>query len=633
MQRDKANKSRTRGDMTMSHIRSSRHLAMPRNVFEISPRKIHPQRGGVTTQQPVNRSHLNESNRMNVTESTGDLPSESNLTNTSTATINASQGRQRDRMKDVRANESDRKMMRPSWITLTPTHKNLVIHSLGSLNESNASYSNFMHKHYGDLKDGFFLRVLEEMCPSSCSLLTSTSGRHSTYEILDLHLNIILRGNVNCSCCASCSDTIPLDSDEEEPEIFNQQYGDIHVLSSYPSEMNHHPATSGKDDMSMHDTLTNHQESQHQTLILYNQKYDRCVMRLLLPIRSSICTYSREVFTRIESPPGILVGWISRKGLFLSYPQYIIHDASDVKNIGTMVVKNRPNVSLVAKLTNDNILNHPSVPSSAASSTFPRSSTLHASHHIHNHNGMLRRDETLDENDSDIEDAIDSFICPCMFSFMSSGSKSSLVYEVTSNNINSNELHHLHRLQKTDKHLTHHLSQEKYITSDSDSIALRILTNSTGLTGDKNDQLTTRETIRSKSENNLTRTIDDGEGEMETSSSETRSTSVDVDTNGDRGVTSQPRTVNNQQSSSGPMQPGYPRDSLIKQLSTTEGISAITNTLTGDNFNKFATFSGSATELAHEKLITCSFSQGITLKQRVLILASLLVINKNKDLT
>lgn len=597
-------------------MKQSRHLAVPKGLpIQLSPRQVHPQR--LVTQQPIVHSMV-------------DSP---------VATVESSKStnnHQRNRQSRAKSKGDHHQPSVKTWSATQMLSSKLLIQSIGTLTEANASYANFMTSNFSELSDGFLLRIVKELCPSPCTALFSSSGRHFKYDILDLDANLILTGSIECQCCESCGKAVIVDSDEDEISH------DVAVIDSrtrgpyYDSRnANSNPQENNPSELDGDRSLEN---SNAATLMLYSIKYDppRPVIRLILPTRGGpFC--SNKGATRVESPPGIVVGWVNKKSVLFNHNQYIIYDAAELVN---MIVKR----TSVAESKNNPIEN--------------TNHHLHHSHHHHHHhqhhhhhhrqhhpyhsrshihsqnhpssssssrkiNPRINRTDTNDSNkqgtkktkpihqatesiddesDSEIEDLVESNFLACICPFTMEPRASMAIYEVQNVISNVIKLNEFNQMKEVKDQSPNKVSNLK--TSDSEAIAIKLL-KAASLDGDIKEQL-------NNSSNN--------QSQLSTPVDQQQSTAP----------------------SPGPMHPAY-KNQLLEEFKAENQNTSVNSTTNSPHFNtstestdRTALFFGSSHQddsSANTKFITCLFTKGTGYRQKLLILSSMLILTRDKELT
>lgn len=173
-------------------------------------------------------------------------------------------------------------MAKGVWVKTDVIEGKLIVHPLSSLERP--AYNQFLCKNFACLDDGFFFRATREQYETcTCSECYSAGDTSFTYEIFNPLSNLLFTGSLFDPEVSSHSVTSSIDSDSEVEDM-----------------------------------------SESVAIILSDQK-NKCLIRITYGKGS----LHKDQVARVESPPGILLGWIQKRRRCLSHNLYDLFEGNE----------------------------------------------------------------------------------------------------------------------------------------------------------------------------------------------------------------------------------------------------------------------------------------------------------------
>lgn len=173
-------------------------------------------------------------------------------------------------------------MAKGVWVKTDVIEGKLMVQPVSTLERP--AYNQFLAKHFSSLDDGFFFRVINERInPCFCPDLFTSRDTGITYHILSPLTNLLFTGTMVDHEASADSLTTSIDSDSEVED--------------------------SNDSMS----------------ILLTDCKNKCLIRITF----SKATYFQNNVIRVESPPGILLGWIRKRKRCLGSNVYQLYEGTE----------------------------------------------------------------------------------------------------------------------------------------------------------------------------------------------------------------------------------------------------------------------------------------------------------------
>lgn len=165
------------------------------------------------------------------------------------------------------------------WVKTDVIEGKLTVHPVSTLERP--AYRQFLSKHFACLDHGFFLRATRDHY-DTCSCFSS-ADTSVTYDIFSPLSHILFSGSLFDPEVSSHSMTSSIDSDSEIEEL-----------------------------------------SESVSILLSDQK-NKCLIRI------NYCkgNFHKEQVARVESPPGILLGWIQKRRRCFSSNWYHLYEGNE----------------------------------------------------------------------------------------------------------------------------------------------------------------------------------------------------------------------------------------------------------------------------------------------------------------
>ena len=182
-------------------------------------------------------------------------------------------------------------MAKGVWVKTDVIEGKLTVHPVAAVERP--AYNQFLAKHFSSLDDGFFFRANSDRSePSYCPKLFASRGNSTTYQVLSPVANLLFTGALVDHEATSRSLTSSIDSDSEV------------------------------------------EESNDNTSILLSDTKSKCLIRISLSRGNQF----RTQVIRVESPPGILLGWIQKRRRCLASNVYQLYEGTE-PTVPSMVLR------------------------------------------------------------------------------------------------------------------------------------------------------------------------------------------------------------------------------------------------------------------------------------------------------
>lgn len=171
------------------------------------------------------------------------------------------------------------------WVNAEVKQGKLTVQPLTSVDLSTSAYQTFLGDNFSSLNDGFFVRVSNEHMTPSCSCTIRSIKNHNyVYEVLNPKVELLFT---------------TMTEDQPSP--------------SSPASI--------KDTDSEHSLEI---EEEGIVLLMFDEK-----RKCLLKIKISSGSLYKGQSTRIEAPPGVLMGWILKKKPFMRAASYELYEGTE----------------------------------------------------------------------------------------------------------------------------------------------------------------------------------------------------------------------------------------------------------------------------------------------------------------